>query len=101
MPQNAAKAFNFTVDDRPFETTQSRLTGLQIKSLAGVEGSLELFLEAHGKGSDRRIGDGDVVEFDDKGKERFYTAPPATYGRPLSTGASDAAPERPVNRDDG
>jgi hypothetical protein len=68
------------VDGRPYESAQPSLTGLQIKAAAGLDVGLGLFLEGHGKGSDRQIGDGEVVDLSAPGHDQFYSAPPANYG---------------------
>lgn len=74
------KRYKIIVDDRELESAESRLTGLQIKMLAGVDTSFGLFLEGRGQESDRAIGDGEIIELERHGKEKFYTAPPANYG---------------------
>lgn len=74
------KRFKISVDGRMLESTEPQLTGLQIKTLAGVDASFGLFLEGRGQGSDRPIGDGEIVDLEKHGKESFYTAPPANYG---------------------
>jgi hypothetical protein len=74
------KRLKIVVDGRQLESTEPRLTGLQIKTLAGVDTSFGLFLEGRGQGSDRPIGDGEIVDLEQHGKESFYTAPPANYG---------------------
>lgn len=74
------KGFSFFIDGNKFESAQARVTGLQLKSIAGVDATLLLLLEAHGKGPDRQMGDGDVIDLSEHGNEHFYTAPPATYG---------------------
>jgi hypothetical protein len=81
------KGYKLTVDGRHYETSQSRLTGLQIKSLAGVDASFGLYLEGRGQDADRQIADGDVVDVSAPGRETFYSAPPANYG----AGAAGAA----------
>lgn len=72
--------FRFTVDDKPFESDTPILTGAQIKARAGVDPSFGLFIEGHGQGSDQPVLDNQQVDLRDKGKERFYTVPAATYG---------------------
>jgi hypothetical protein len=76
----APKQFKIVVDGHQLESAESRLTGLQIKALAGVDATFGLFLEGRGERPDRPIGDGDIIDLDSHGKERFYTAPPANYG---------------------
>jgi hypothetical protein len=72
--------FKFTVDGRQFESNVPVLTGGQIKARASVDPSFGLFLEARGHAPDQQIGDGQSVDLREKGKEHFYTAPPANFG---------------------
>jgi hypothetical protein len=74
------KEFKIVVDGRQLESADSHLTGLQIKTLAGANTTFGLYLEGRGHDSDRPIGDGEIVDLKSHGKDRFYTAPPATYG---------------------
>lgn len=74
------KRFKITVDGKHFESTEPRLTGLQIKALAGVDTNFGLFLEGRGQVADRPIGDGEILDLESHGKETFYTVPPANYG---------------------
>lgn len=74
------KRFKIVVDGRQLESAEPRLTGLQIKTLAGVNTSFGLFLEGRGQASDRPIGDGEIVDLESHGKESFYIVPPANYG---------------------
>lgn len=82
------REFKFSVDGRRFETPQERLTGLQLKAIAGIDPSFALFLEGRGHGSDRQIGDGDTVDLAAPGNEAFYATPPAIYGLSDHAGAS-------------
>ena len=72
--------WKYEVDGRRFESDEPVLSGAQIKARAGVDPSAGLFLEGHGHGSDRPIGDGDQVDFRTPGHESFYSMPPATFG---------------------
>lgn len=78
------KRFKITVDGKHLESTESRLTGLQIKALAGVDTNFGLFLEGRGQAADRPIGDGEILDLESHGKETFYTVPPANYGARIS-----------------
>lgn len=80
-PQKDKKEkFKFTVDGKQFESDVAVLSGAQIKARAGVDASFGLFIEGQGQGSDQQVNDNQQVDLRDKGKERFYTVPPATYG---------------------
>ena len=73
--------FKFSVDGRPFESDKPVLTGAEIKARASVDPSFGLFLESRGGAPDQQIGDNDAVDLRQPGRERFYTAPPANFGR--------------------
>ena len=76
------KSFKFKVDEALFETAKPTLTGLEIRQLAEVPATNQLFLEGHGnKKDDRQIKDGDSVDFSEPGIEKLFTVPPATFGR--------------------
>jgi hypothetical protein len=74
------RQFNFTVDDKPVHSATSVLTGAQIKAMAGVDPAYGLFLQGHGGAADRQIGDTESINLEEPGREKFYSAPPATYG---------------------
>lgn len=79
--QGKVKTYKFIVDQDHLETTDRRLTGAQIKTMAHVDPSVQLFFEEHGAGADRQIGDDTEVELNEHGETRFYTMPRATMGR--------------------
>jgi hypothetical protein len=74
------QTFKFTVDGRHFESAQPILTGAQIKAKASVDPSFGLFLEGHGHDHDKTVADNEPVDLRKPGLEKFYTAPPATFG---------------------
>ena len=77
----AAQKFKFTVDQKHLETSSPVLTGGQIKAAAGVDASFGLFIEGKGQQPDEQVADGQEVDLRVPGREKFHTAPPATYGR--------------------
>ncbi len=79
-PIHHVTTYKFTVDGRHFESDQPILTGAQIKARASVDPSFGLFLEGHGNKPDEQISDGQTVDLREAGREKFYTAPPATFG---------------------
>jgi hypothetical protein len=82
--------FKFSVDGRPYESETPVLTGAQIKARASVDPSFLLYLEAHGGAPDQQITDGTSVDLRDiKGREQFYSAPPATFGGECAAAAPD------------
>lgn len=78
--QEKVKTYKFIVDQEHFETTDQVLTGAQIKTIAHVDPSVQLFLEERGSGADRPIGDDTDVALNEHGETRLYTMPRATMG---------------------
>jgi Multiubiquitin len=75
------KRFNFFVDDKQYQVEHQTITGAQIRSIAGVDSSYQLFLEEHGHDDpDRKVELTDVIDLAVPGVEKFYTVPPATFG---------------------
>ena len=72
--------YPFQVDGRAFVSDSSTLTGAQIKSLAGIDPAVGLFLEGRGAAADTPVGDADVIDLSAPGHESFYSMPGATYG---------------------
>jgi len=76
------KRFKFFVDMKEHVTEHSTLTGAQMKAIAGVNPTFGLFEEEHGHQQDKQILDDTSVNLDtDRGPLRFYSVPPATFGR--------------------
>jgi hypothetical protein len=74
------KQYRFFVDARQFETDKKSLTGAEIKNLAGVNATYQLFLEEEGDTPDRAISDAEAVDLEGREKH-FFAVPPATFGR--------------------
>lgn len=75
------KRFKFFVDEKQYEVEDSSISGAQIRAVAGVDSSYQLFLEEHGHDqSDRKVELTDVIDLTAPGVEKFYTVPPATFG---------------------
>ena len=71
----------FFVDAKPYETDRTALTGAQIKAIAGVTATYQLFLEEVGDTPDKAISDGESVNLEHEPKPKhFYAVPPATFG---------------------
>jgi len=70
----------FFVDGTKYETDKKHMSGLEIKTTAGVEGNYQLFLEEEGDKADRPISDADTVTLEGHIKH-FFAVPPATFGR--------------------
>ena len=76
------KYFYF-VDNVKYETESSALTGAQIKAqIPNFNSTYALYLELPGDEPDQLITDTTTVTLEkEKGPKRFYTVPPATFGK--------------------
>lgn len=74
------KLYKFMVDQDHFESPKQNITGAEIKVIANVDPSVQLFLEEQGPGSDRQINDDSIVELKQHGETRLYTMPRANMG---------------------
>lgn len=79
MSQHKPPLNHFFVDNKKFETENTSLKGLEIKTIAGVPANYQLFLEEPGNAPDRVISDGEDVDMRNPPKH-FYAVPPATFG---------------------
>jgi hypothetical protein len=79
--QEHRKLYHFFVDAKPYETEKSSLIGAEIKAIAGVTATYQLFLEEEGDIPDKPIADSETVVLKE-GKEtrHLYAVPPATFG---------------------
>jgi hypothetical protein len=68
------RSFRFELDGRVIEWGGTRISGLTLKKLAGVDAATYMvWLDVRG-GTDRQIGDADLFDLSAPGVERFYTA---------------------------
>ena len=75
------KRYHFFVDARRYETERSSLTGAEIKAIASVTETYQLFLEEEGDTPDKPIADSETVVLKEGEDTRhFYAVPPATFG---------------------
>lgn len=79
MTEHKPEEHEFFVDAKPYKTAKAALTGLEIKSQAGVTATYQLYLEEDGDTPDRAISDGESVDLRGKVKH-FFAVPPATFG---------------------
>ena len=84
---NAAKdpveKFFYFVDGVKYESDEEVLTGAQIKArIPNFDNALLLMLEGIGKEPDSIVTDDTSVSLaKDPGPKRFFTTPPATFGK--------------------
>jgi multiubiquitin len=75
------KHYTYSVDGKEYTTTDSSLTGAQIKArIPDFNPSFQLVLEGRGGQPDKVIGSDDSVDLNVHPPCRFYTVPPATFG---------------------
>jgi hypothetical protein len=75
------KKYHFYVDAKRYETEKSSLTGAEIKAIAAVTPTYQLFLEEEGDKPDKPISDAETVVLKEGEDTRhFYAVPPATFG---------------------
>ena len=68
------RSFRFELDDHVIEWGATRISGLTLKKLAGVDSATyAVWLDARGT-EDRLIGDAELFDLSAPGVERFYTA---------------------------
>jgi hypothetical protein len=80
MSEDKHPSHRFFVDGKEYETDKSHLSGLEIKTIAAVDGAYQLYLEEQGDTPDRAISDGETVTLGDHIKH-FFAVPPATFGK--------------------
>lgn len=71
--------YKFFVDAVAYESETATLTGAQIKAVASVTATYQLYLEEEGDKPDRAISDAEAVDLAGEIKH-FYAVPPATFG---------------------
>jgi hypothetical protein len=71
--------FSIHIDHHLYRVDRASLTGAELKALAGLDATYQLFLEEHGDAPDRQIADGESVTM--KNGLQFYASQPATFGR--------------------
>jgi hypothetical protein len=79
--QEQKKRYHLFVDAKRYETEKSSLTGVEIKAMAGITPTYQLFLEEEGDTPDKPISDSETVVLKEGEDTRhFYAVPPATFG---------------------
>ena len=73
------KPYHFFVDAKRYEYDHVSITGADIKRIADVTPTYQLFLEEEGDTPDRAISDAEAINLEGKTKH-FYAVPPATFG---------------------
>jgi len=70
--------FTIHIDNKLIKVDQLRMTGAELKALAGLDATYQLFLEEKGDAPDRQISDDDTVEMENG--LHFFASQPATFG---------------------
>jgi len=73
------KQYHFFVDGIKYEVNQSSLTGADIKRIAEVNPTYQLFLETEGDEPDQPVADTTGIDLT-HGAKHFFAVPPATFG---------------------
>jgi len=73
-----AKKFNIFVNDTRYVVHEPRMTGRQLKDLAGIAESNQLFLDAPGNGDDPQVFDD--APFKLRSGMKFYDVPVGNLG---------------------
>jgi len=74
--------YRYFVDGKKYTTTNSALTGAQIKAqIPDFNPSYQLVEEGRDGAPDKVITDNETVNLNVHPECRFYTVPPATFGR--------------------
>ncbi len=79
-PGKPNKKYVIHVDRKKYEVDDSKLTGAEIRQLAGLGSEVDLYLEEQGNKDDRLIADGDSVDLEN-GLHFFSTPRHITPGR--------------------
>lgn len=84
MPSAEAgrKQYKLFVDGRQYDWDKQYISGTELRALAGIGSGVQVFLEEPGSEKPDRVVPPDAsINLDDPGVEKFYTVPPATFGR--------------------
>lgn len=72
--------YELFVDAKKYQTLSESLTGAEIKALAGITPTYQLYEEEEGDTPDKPISDAEAVNLRGRIKH-FYAVPPATFGK--------------------
>jgi hypothetical protein len=84
MTQDAAgrKKYKIFIDGKQYEWDRQYISGTEIRGLASVGADVQVFLEEPGEDKPDRVVPTDAsINLDEPGVEKFYTIPPATFGK--------------------
>jgi hypothetical protein len=79
MVEEKRKLFEFFVDAKEYHTEHESLTGADIKRIANIPETYQLYLEEEGDTPDKAISDSTGENLAHKIKH-FFAVPPATFG---------------------
>ncbi len=80
-PEQKVKYFYF-LDAHKIDSDTSSISGATVRAkLPPEKAGYALFLESHGPDPDKQIQDGDSFSLELKPPLKFYSVPPATFGR--------------------
>jgi hypothetical protein len=69
------ESYRFTVDGKPFDSTQRVITGSDLRRMAGLDNKVRIFFGDHRDetNAERQIHNTTSVDLSEPGEERFYT----------------------------
>ena len=82
-PDDPHKKWSIHIDKKQYFAEKNPMIGAELKALAGIAVSYDIFKEVPGQGDDVKVGDTEEVEL--KNGDHFYSIP-----KTLNPGTSDA-----------
>ena len=80
--ESGRKKYKLFVDGRQYDWDKQYISGTELRALAGIASGVQVFLEEPGPDNpDRPVPPEVSINLDEPGVEKFYTVPPATFGR--------------------
>ena len=76
------KEYKLFVDGKQYDWAKQYITGSELRALAAIPAGVQVFLEEPGpEKPDRAVPPDASINLAEPGVEKFYTVPPATFGR--------------------
>jgi len=76
------KEYKLFIDGHLYDWTKQYISGVELRALGSIPAGVQVFLEEPGpEKPDRAIPPDASVNLAEPGVEKFYTVPPATFGR--------------------
>lgn len=72
------KAFKYSIDNKPKESSEPIITGAEIRKEGAVPADYKIYLKVNGPGEDELIEDNKNVNLSEPGRDHFYSVKPNT-----------------------